>query len=450
MASAQPDLKTSNGLVNRLRSEDQPVHAWYRFVLSFPPHLVRDYLSRFDISPGQTVLDPFCGTGTVLVECKKRGVSSIGVEAHPMARFATGVKVDWDLDPDGLLRHAKRVCAGAEEELKSQGIQDMLALPEAGATAPTLRTLSEEESRLLLKGSISPRPLHKALVLRDRILNDREEQYRDHELLALATAICTSAANLHFGPEVGVTAPKADAPVLDPWMREIEQMSRDLRIVSGQPAVRAEVYLGDSRSGFAGVESGGIDAVITSPPYPNEKDYTRIIRLESILLGFVRTKAQLRALKHNMVRSNTRTIFKGDDDDEYIKDHPEVLALAEQIERRRVELGKTSGFERRYAAVTKMYFGGMKRHLEVLRQYLAPGAHLAYVVGDQASYFRVLIQTGRLLARIAAGLGYEIVGTDLFRTRLATATRKQLREEVLVLRWPGPGAITRGLRGGSS
>jgi hypothetical protein len=45
--------------------------------------------------------------------------------------------------------------------------------------------------------------------------------------------------------------------------------------------------------------------------------------------------------------------------------------------------------------------------------------------------------TGRLLAEIAQGLGYELVGIDLFRTRLATATRVQLREEVVVLRWPG-------------
>jgi hypothetical protein len=31
-----------------------------------------------------------------------------------------------------------------------------------------------------------------------------------------------------------------------------------------------------------------------------------------------------------------------------------------------------------------------------------------------------------------------VVGIDLFRTRLATATREQLREEVVILRWPGP------------
>src|SRR5208283_908278 len=99
---------------------------------------------------------------------------------------------------------------------------------------------------------------------------------------------------------------------------------------------------------------------------------------------------------------------------------------------------KTSGFERMYSRVTKLYFGGMARHLAALRRVLRPGARLAYVVGDQASYLRVMIRTGQLLAGIAESLGYEVAGLDLFRTRLATATKEQLREEVVVLRWPGP------------
>jgi len=79
----------------------------------------------------------------------------------------------------------------------------------------------------------------------------------------------------------------------------------------------------------------------------------------------------------------------------------------------------------------------MARHLANLRTSLRPGARLAYVVGDQASYLQVMIRTGRILADIADSLGYDVVNIDLFRTRLATATKEQLREEVVVLRWPG-------------
>ena len=79
----------------------------------------------------------------------------------------------------------------------------------------------------------------------------------------------------------------------------------------------------------------------------------------------------------------------------------------------------------------------MARHFAELRDILRPGAKLAYVVGDQASYLQVMIRTGELLADIAQSLGYELVRIDLFRTRLATATKEQLREEVVVLQWPG-------------
>jgi hypothetical protein len=79
----------------------------------------------------------------------------------------------------------------------------------------------------------------------------------------------------------------------------------------------------------------------------------------------------------------------------------------------------------------------MACHLAQLRTVLRPGALLAYVVGDQASYLRVMIRTGQLLADIAQALGYELRRIDLFRTRFATATKEQLREEVVVLRWPG-------------
>jgi hypothetical protein len=151
----------------------------------------------------------------------------------------------------------------------------------------------------------------------------------------------------------------------------------------------------------------------------------------------LQSKQDLRELKANLLRSNTRNVFVKDDDHLAIMDIPEIVEVASQIEARRLELGKTSGFERMYHRVTLLYFGGMHRHLADLRRVLKPGAQCAYVVGDQASYFRIMLRTGELLARVAERLGYEVERIDLFRTRRATATGQQLREEAVILRWPG-------------
>ena len=423
--------------LNKIAPEDRAVHEWYRFVLSFPPHLVRDYLEQFEIRGGQQVLDPFCGTGTVLVECKKHGIASIGLDAHPMASFASQVKVDWSIDPDGLIAHATGIAERARTRLQEAEIEDdpvFLALQNGNHP---LRTLPSEQIQLLLTNSISPLPLHKALVLIDCLYEYRDDRYIQHERLALAKALVFSASNLHFGPEVGVGTAKLDAPVINPWLAAVHAMANDLRQVQARQATPVYVHQADARQVQALLAPRSIDAVITSPPYPNEKDYTRTTRLESVLLGFINNKAELQALKRGLMRSNTRNVYKGDDDDQWVADHPKIQEIARAIEARRIELEKTSGFERLYATVTKLYFGGMKRHLEALRTSLRPGAKLAYVVGDQASYLRVMIPTGQLLAEMAQSLGYELVRIDLFRTRFSTATKEQLREEVVVLHWPG-------------
>ncbi len=437
MSYATARRQGANAEINKLHAGDRSVHEWYRFVLSFPPHLVRDYLEKFGVRGGQCVLDPFCGTGTVLVECKKQGISSLGIEASPMAHFASQVKVDWTPDPDGLQAHARQVADLAYGMLTADGIEDEPLFPDLQAPAHPLSTLPDEARKLLLSQSMSPLPLHKALVLLDAIERRRDERYYRHERLALAKAIVTYSSNLHFGPEVGVGPQKPDAAVIAPWLLGIQGMTSDLRMMASKPATNAVVHRADARHPAQVLPPQAVDVVITSPPYPNEKDYTRTTRLESVLLGFMHSRADLRRMKYELLRSNTRNVYVADHDDQSVADHEEIQRIAAEIESRRLALGKTSGFERLYARTTKLYFGGMKRHLAELRPILRPNAHLAYVVGDQASYLRVFIPTGRLLADIATSLGYKLESIDLFRTRLATATRAQLREEVVVLRWPG-------------
>lgn len=135
-------MRSANGTLNKLAAEDRLAHDWYRFVLSFPPHLVRDYLYRFGMDRDSMVLDPFCGTGTTLVECKKLGIPSVGVEANPFAHFASTVKTDWSPDPDGLLKHAKEVAELAHEKLQSEGFEDQSPLPLFRRTRETGRSLA--------------------------------------------------------------------------------------------------------------------------------------------------------------------------------------------------------------------------------------------------------------------------------------------------------------------
>lgn len=425
---------------NKMQPEDRPVHDWYRFVLSFPPHLVQTYLQRFGIGPSDTVLDPFCGTGTTLVECKKSRISSVGIESNPMARFASSVKVDWSIGGGQLRQYAEAVGSSTRKTLTQQGIAEWNNLPlfaESDRPPCPLRHLSAPQSKLLLKNSISPLPLHKTLVLLEIIDSQGSRQEQQYGRLALANALVNHVGNLKFGPEVGVGQIKHDARVVDIWAGMMHKIASDIEAHQDRAEIPAKVMEADARHACEVLEPESVNAVITSPPYPNEKDYTRTTRLESVILGLIRNREDLRSLKHNLIRSNTRGVYVTDTDHYEISDNAEIQRIANAIEERRIDLGKTSGFERMYARVTRLYFGGMYRHLASLRSALRPGAKLAYVVGDQASYLRVMIRTGQILSQIAESLGYVVTGIDLFRTRPSTVSGEQLREEVVLLEWPG-------------
>ncbi len=433
---AKPAKEQEND--NTLQIADVAFHGWYRFVLSFPPHLVRRYLDTFDLGPDDVVLDPFCGTGTTLVECKKRGVPSIGVEPHPLACLASSVKTNWILDAsilksalDKILRRAKRATAAAgldAESFIADMVRDQHQLPWG---------ISEDQVKLLPEGFVSPKPLARLLILRDAIcgcLDAQSPDVRDFFLLAFCHAVANGAGNFAFGPEIYRTKAKDDYDVLGHFALQARSMMDDLgsSLAIRRSSTLSRLVVGDARI-LDGVSDGSCRAVITSPPYPNEKDYTRITRVETVLLGLITNRKELRNLKQSLLRSNTRNVFVNDDDGSLIKGNANINRICEQIEARRKELGKTSGFEKLYHKVVAHYFGGMARHFDALRRKLVPGSKCAYVVGDQLSFLRVPIPTAVLLGEVAEEYGFRVVGCDLWRTRLGTKSGTRVREEVLIL-----------------
>ena len=335
--------------------------------------------------------------------------------------MCASTKVDWNVEIDSLLEELDHITALSITKIKNH--------------KGKLYGFSEDKQKLLIKNSISPLPLHKALILLETI-DDFKSSFENLYKTAFAKQVVLNCSNLKFNPEVSVSRiKKTDADVVGLWKEQVLEMVDDLKFYQHNKDIYSKVILGDSRQELSQIKDDSIDAVITSPPYPNEKDYTRATRLESVLLGFINTSEDLRAIKKTLLRSNSKGIYKDDDDLKWIKENQTVNQLAEEIERTRMALHKTSGFEKLYYKVVLQYFGGLAKHLNSLKPKLKNGAKLAYVVGDQCSYFRIPIRTGHILAEIANALGYKVLRIDLFRTRLATATKEKINEEVVILEY---------------
>src|SRR5256885_9444838 len=101
------------------------LHSSYSFALAFEATTVKQILDRIG-TPGSVVLDPFCGTGTALLESKICGIESIGIDANPACVLVTRAKTDWSIDLDqvsrdciGALRLAEERYSGYERRCNS-------------------------------------------------------------------------------------------------------------------------------------------------------------------------------------------------------------------------------------------------------------------------------------------------------------------------------------------
>jgi hypothetical protein len=218
-----------------------------------------------------------------------------------------------------------------------------------------------------------------------------------------------------------------------------------LRAVAEVEFGEATVIRGDSRrrETFARIaKRNSISYVICSPPYPTEHDYTRNSRLELAFLEEVLDLESLRCIKKTMIRSHTKGIYVGDDDQALVNNNELIKALVLVLEPKVKK--KTHGFAKLYPKVVKEYFGGMKRHFKSIRPFLADGAQCAYVVGDQSSYLRVHIPTAKILSQIAEEVGFKTVEIKHWRSRWSTTTSREVHEHILILKKVSPVRQRRG------
>ena len=451
---------------NVARLDDTAVHDWYRFVFAYSDRVVTELVDEFGITQADLVFDPFNGTGTTTVAAKKLGIDAIGTDASPASVLAGQRKTDWEVDADLFRERADELLATVEPvftEISATGNRRLDSF--GGETVDHDVDLSKydlSEPAKTPKGWLPETVMEKLLVLRHEVDRLPDDDVTELLRLAMIAILPEEVANVRFGPEPYKVDGPDDKNVHAIFSDKLDEIERDLRRV--QRAVSegelmpgdsersapgdSEVFLADARTvGETLPEEstlferhGGIDYVITSPPYPAEHDYTRAQRLELVWMGVLENNQDLQRIKKQNLRSNTKNIYVDDDDGERtnIRDNERVDAIVTEMEQIIDEEEITHGFGQYYPRVVEEYFGGMQRHFEQLYGLLNEGGKGAYVVADQASYWQVEIPTGEILAEIAGDrVGFEIEGIEHWRSLHATTGKgERLPEEILVFRKP--------------
>lgn len=423
--------------------ENGRFHRWYRFVLAYSDKLVTDLIGRYDIDPGSLLLDPFCGTGTTLIAAKSQGIPSLGIDSNPAAVLASNVKTDWIIDLADLHANVERIKRRFArfdavyvpgEKKDARLITDLRRYVESSTVAE--RAAYFERSGMLERNWMFELPMLQSFALMHMIETSKASPKTINLLRLLMTAaVQEKVANIAFGPELFVKKAKLVQPkdALGSFLAKVEQATDDLRNAPAMKRVKAKAYTADSREMGKVIGPDSVSHVITSPPYPTEKDYTRNSRLELVFLGFVVDTPSLQGVKKEMIRSHSKGIYKTDDDSSEVVGIDSVQVVVDELVEKAE--GLTYGFAKLYPKIISEYFGGMRRHLRSLRPLMQEGGIAAYVVGEQTCYLQTYTPTATILGEIAQLEGFELKEILPFRIRTGTTGKgRQIKEEVLVLR----------------
>ncbi|WP_437588114.1 DNA methyltransferase [Sorangium sp. So ce1000] len=235
------------------------VHGFHSYPARMHPDTARRLIEGLS-RRGERVLDPFCGSGTVLVEARLAGRAAIGVDANPLAVRLARLKVQGSTpgERERLVAAAREVAAAADERRKARAGPSRRYGPEDVA-------LFEPHVLLELDG---------LRVGLDRLAGHGADALRaDLELVlsAILTKLSrrTSDTSEHEMPRRIAAGYPARL-----FIRKAEELAQRLAEVAAQleASPPALVEEGDARV-LRGVEADSVHLAITSPPYPGVYDY---------------------------------------------------------------------------------------------------------------------------------------------------------------------------------
>ena len=346
-------------------------HGLHEYKGKFNPQVVRALLNIFGVQPGQRVVDPFCGSGTTLVECAHLGAHGVGADINPLAVMIARAKLQALCTPVTRLRMTHKRLA---QRLKR-------AKPATCRTGddPRARYLSSwfdsdvlgqiEQVRLAVSRTADDlAPI--LLVIASNLLRDYSQQDPND----LRTRRRKSPL-----PSTPFTEAFLDA--VPPLLQHIESAQS----VLGTDLPHGKVRLGDVTRRMTAAEWGGglFDAAVTSPPYAMALPYIDTQRLSLVWLELCQPSDVLK-LESDLVGSREVRGRARHDLQCQLEANADGLPSAQArlcLDLHR-GLSEDDGFRRQ--AVPKLlyrYFAAMKASFRTIKAAMKPGAPFALIVG---------------------------------------------------------------------
>ncbi len=369
-------------------------HGLHPYPARMIPQLAGRLLDRY-ASKGSVVLDPFCGSGTVLVEARLRGVNSVGFDINPLACLIASVK-STPLNPDRVRKHWRRLKSSIEEEITQLRFRQLdVSVPDFSGTN--------------LEYWYKPETMEELTVIRSQLeVIDDDEIRRFFEVPFSATARVVS--EVKRGEFKLVRAPVKRwrrHDVYRVFTRNVEDAICRMEEYYARcdRKVFSRVYMADTRKMLS--EDFPAEAnrtliesppklIVTSPPYGDSRTtvaYGQFSRLSALWLDFER------GFDRETIMAVDKVSLGGSPDRSLKTDMPILHSTLELIRRN----DRPGGSRDRDVAA---FFSDLYLCLQKMYRVLAEDGYCCIVIANR-TVRRVQIPTHLILAEMGVKVGFQ-------------------------------------------
>ncbi len=390
--------KTSTTFISNMKL---PVHGWFRYTAGFSAEWVRTVFDSFPMATN--ILDPFVGSGTVLLEGQLNGKQTYGVEAHRLIHKIAEAKLLWTSDITSF-REASDLLL--RRTIKSK--------------------IKKREYPILLKKIYPLKALEELFQLKQALSEIGDEVGEDNRKLLwfTITSILRVSSPAGTAQWQYVLPNRTKSRVIQPlsaFKKKVDDIICDMNQLQDKELSLGESKLikGDART-LDGVPDNSIDLVVTSPPYANNYDYADATRIELTFWHELDSWGALQSLvKPDIVRSCTQHVAHIKNEVDELFESPVLKPIKEDLFRQFRTLSEVRhrhGGKKNYHLMALAYFKDLADTFVALRRVCREESNICFVIGDSAPY-SVYLPVDEWLGRLAVGAGFKEYGFEKTRDR---------------------------------
>lgn len=387
-----------NSILNIVtRDVNTHTHGFHKYPAKFIPHIPKWAISKYlNGNKDKNILDPFCGSGTTLVEGVLAGYDTIGIDIDPLSAMISKVKTT-RLD---------------EKELKniSDWLVEEISTNKKGIFKPDCETIEH----WFTKDAISKLSKIRTLInqIPEKFGNNKKVKDIQDFLLICFSSIIRKVSNADDQSQktyVSGTKIKEPKEVNSLFLSQLDLfVHRAIKFtLTTSPKAKSKIIISSSAESLVKKLNGKkIDLAVTSPPYIKAIDYIYNQMVELFWIGDLfqmQTQSKQNEKKAHYIGNKQipKVEFKN------YTPYNTIISIEKLDEKLKevYDTDKKNGHKHSY--VTFKYFAEMEKHFLEMSKCLTSGTHYVLVVGD-SNVSDVFFDTASFLIEIAERNGFRI------------------------------------------